>query len=92
MLSCQAVSNTLKHHRSPSVSAIQAQNSYQNFGTLHSGMLRVSEPGVSGNNCNRSLTLQNPKRKAQVGHSAFSTLECDKRSRGPVTYCPASAV
>lgn len=84
-LAGQTVPITLKH-QSPSVSAIQPQFMYQNFGTIHSGILRVSEPGTSSssNSSQRSMTLQNPKRKSQLAQNTFSTLECEKRrSRGP---------
>ncbi|CAD6241377.1 GSCOCG00002704001-RA-CDS, partial [Cotesia congregata] len=77
----QTVPITLKHQNSPTVSAIQAQAMYQNFGTIHSGILRVSEPGTSSssNSSQRSMTLQNPKRKSQIAQNTFSTLECEKR-------------
>ncbi|XP_063980726.1 uncharacterized protein LOC135164381 [Diachasmimorpha longicaudata] len=95
-LAGQTVPIMLKHHNSPSVSAIQAQGMYQNFGTIHasnvhpgpmhsgtihSGILRVSEPGTSSssNSSQRSMTLQNPKRKSQIAQNTFSTLECEKR-------------
>ena len=84
-LAGQTVPITLKHQK-PSVSAIQPQFMYQNFGTIHSGILRVSEPGTSSssNSSQRSMTLQNPKRKAQIAQNTFSTMECEKRkSRGP---------
>lgn len=79
-LAGQTVPITLKH-QSPSVSAIQPQFMYQNFGTIHSGILRVSEPGTSSssNSSQRSMTLQNPKRKSQIAQNTFSTMECEKR-------------
>ncbi|XP_058797694.1 uncharacterized protein LOC131667935 [Phymastichus coffea] len=95
-LAGQTVPITLKHHHQAtvSVSAIQSsptpQYVYQNFGTIHSGMLRVAEPGTSStmsSNCSsqRSMTLQNPKRKvtggAPIAQNAFSTLECERRRR-----------
>ncbi|XP_014616333.1 PREDICTED: uncharacterized protein LOC106793703 isoform X1 [Polistes canadensis] len=84
-LAGQTVPITLKHHNT-SVSAIQSQYIYQNFGTIHSGILRVSEPGTSSssNSSQRSMTLQNPKRKSQIAQNTFSTMECEKRKqRGP---------
>ncbi|XP_014295451.1 uncharacterized protein LOC103571396 isoform X1 [Microplitis demolitor] len=82
-LAGQTVPITLKHQNSPTVSAIQAQAMYQNFGTIHSGILRVSEPGTSSssNSSQRSMTLQNPKRKSQIAQNTFSTLECEKRKQ-----------
>lgn len=81
-LAGQTVPITLKHQ---TVSAIQSQFIYQNFGTIHSGILGVSEPGTSSssNSSQRSMTLQNPKRKSQIAQNTFSTLECEKRKRGP---------
>ncbi|XP_024937627.1 uncharacterized protein LOC107264599 isoform X2 [Cephus cinctus] len=83
-LAGQTVPITLKHQNA-SVSAIQSQFIYQNFGTIHSGILRVSEPGTSSssNSSQRSMTLQNPKRKSQIAQNTFSTMECEKRKRGP---------
>lgn len=83
-LAGQTVPITLKHQNS-TVSAIQSQFIYQNFGTIHSGILGVSEPGTSSssNSSQRSMTLQNPKRKSQIAQNTFSTLECEKRKRGP---------
>ncbi|XP_031787556.1 uncharacterized protein LOC100678312 isoform X2 [Nasonia vitripennis] len=95
-LAGQTVPITLKHHHqtNTTVAAIQSSQSpqyiYQNFGTIHSGMLRVAEPGTSStsSNCSsqRSMTLQNPKRKtavnAQIAQNTFSTLECERRRRG----------
>ncbi|XP_051169480.1 uncharacterized protein LOC127286899 [Leptopilina boulardi] len=83
-LAGQTVPITLKH-QATSVSAIQPQYIYQNFGTIHSGMLRVSEPGTSSssNSSLRSMTLQNPKRKSQIAQNTFSTMECEKRKRAP---------
>ncbi|XP_048510507.1 uncharacterized protein LOC105693565 [Athalia rosae] len=83
-LAGQTVPITLKHQNS-TVSAIQSQFTYQNFGTIHSGILGVSEPGTSSssNSSQRSMTLQNPKRKSQIAQNTFSTLECEKRKRGP---------
>ncbi|XP_023245833.1 uncharacterized protein LOC106645364 [Copidosoma floridanum] len=96
-LAGQTVPITLKHHHQqqlPSNSTVAAMQSnqyhYQNFGTIHSGMLRVAEPGTSStsSNCSsqRSMTLQNPKRKAtanaQIAQNTFSTLECERRRRG----------
>ncbi|XP_046467761.1 uncharacterized protein [Neodiprion pinetum] len=84
-LAGQTVPITLKHHQNTTVSAIQSQFIYQNFGTIHSGILGVSEPGTSSssNSSQRSMTLQNPKRKSQIAQNTFSTLECEKRKRGP---------
>nr|XP_033197763.1 uncharacterized protein LOC117160838 [Bombus vancouverensis nearcticus] len=83
-LAGQTVPITLKNQNT-SVSAIQSQYIYQNFGTIHSGILRVSEPGTSSssNSSQRSMTLQNPKRKSQIAQNTFSTMECEKRKRGP---------
>ncbi|XP_076234620.1 uncharacterized protein LOC143179321 [Calliopsis andreniformis] len=83
-LAGQTVPITLKNQNT-SVSAIQPQYIYQNFGTIHSGILRVSEPGTSSssNSSQRSMTLQNPKRKSQIAQNTFSTMECEKRKRGP---------
>ncbi|KAL2733894.1 hypothetical protein V1478_003592 [Vespula squamosa] len=83
-LAGQTVPITLKHQNT-SVSAIQSQYIYQNFGTIHSGILRVSEPGTSSssNSSQRSMTLQNPKRKSQIAQNTFSTMECEKKKRGP---------
>ncbi|XP_033213869.1 uncharacterized protein LOC117170931 [Belonocnema kinseyi] len=83
-LAGQTVPITLKHQAS-SVSAIQSQYIYQNFGTIHAGVLRVSEPGTSSssNSSQRSMTLQNPRRKSQIAQNTFSTMECEKRKRGP---------
>ncbi|XP_046820523.1 uncharacterized protein LOC124424929 isoform X2 [Vespa crabro] len=82
-LAGQTVPITLKHQNT-SVSAIQSQYIYQNFGTIHSGILRVSEPGTSSssNSSQRSMTLQNPKRKSQIAQNTFSTMECEKKKRG----------
>lgn len=90
-LAGQTVPITLKHHHHQPINN-SSQYHYQNFGTIHSGVLRVSEPGTSSttsSNCSsqRSMTLQNPKRKAatsnaQIAQNAFSTLECEKRKRG----------
>ncbi|XP_066584330.1 uncharacterized protein [Prorops nasuta] len=81
-LAGQTVPITLKH-QNPSVAAIQSQYIYQNFGTIHSGILRVSEPGTSSssNSSQRSMTLQNPKRKSQIAQNTFSTMECEKTKR-----------
>lgn len=81
-LAGQTVPITLKNQNT-SVSAIQSQYIYQNFGTIHSGILRVSEPGTSSssNSSQRSMTLQNPKRKSQIAQNTFSTMECEKRKR-----------
>lgn len=83
-LAGQTVPITLKNQNT-SVSAIQSQYIYQNFGTIHSGILRVSEPGTSSssNSSQRSMTLQNPKRKSQIAQNTFSTMECEKKKRGP---------
>lgn len=83
-LAGQTVPITLKHQNT-SVSAIQSQYIYQNFGTIHSGILRVSEPGTSSssNSSQRSMTLQNPKRKSQIAQNTFSTMEYEKKKRGP---------
>ncbi|XP_043281994.1 uncharacterized protein [Venturia canescens] len=84
-LAGQTVPITLKH-QSPSVSTMKPQFMYQNFGTIHSGILRVSEPGTSSssNSSQRSMTLQNPKRKSQIAQNTFSTMECEKRKgKGP---------
>lgn len=83
-LAGQTVPITLKNQNT-SVAAIQSQYIYQNFGTIHSGILRVSEPGTSSssNSSQRSMTLQNPKRKSQIAQNTFSTMECEKRKRGP---------
>lgn len=83
-LAGQTVPITLKNQNT-SVSAIQSQYICQNFGTIHSGILRVSEPGTSSssNSSQRSMTLQNPKRKSQIAQNTFSTMECEKRKRGP---------
>ncbi|KAF3421522.1 hypothetical protein E2986_13013 [Frieseomelitta varia] len=83
-LAGQTVPITLKNQNT-SVSAIQSQYIYQNFGTIHSGILKVSEPGTSSssNSSQRSMTLQNPKRKSQIAQNTFSTMECEKRKRGP---------
>lgn len=86
-LAGQTVPITLKHPNTTTpnstVAAIQSQYAYQNFGTIHTGMLRVSEPGTSSssNSSQRSMTLQNPKRKAQIAQNTFSTLECEKRKQ-----------
>ncbi|XP_011707402.1 PREDICTED: uncharacterized protein LOC105462477 [Wasmannia auropunctata] len=81
-LAGQTVPITLKNQNA-SVSAIQSQYIYQNFGTIHSGILKVSEPGTSSssNSSQRSMTLQNPKRKSQIAQNTFSTMECEKRKR-----------
>lgn len=81
-LAGQTVPITLKNQNA-SVSAIQPQYMYQNFGTIHSGILKVSEPGTSSssNSSQRSMTLQNPKRKSQIAQNTFSTMECEKRKR-----------
>ncbi|XP_012271617.1 uncharacterized protein LOC105694994 [Orussus abietinus] len=83
-LAGQTVPITLKHQNT-SVSAIQSQYIYQNFGTIHSGILRVSEQGASSssNSSQRSMTLQNPKKKSQIAQNTFSTMECEKRKRAP---------
>ncbi|XP_034933915.1 uncharacterized protein [Chelonus insularis] len=96
----QTVPITLKHQNSPTVSAIPTQQMYQNFGTIHSGILRVSEPGTSSssNSSQRSMTLQNPKRKSQIAQNTFSTLECEKRKQrapgiaGKTSFYTGSAV
>ena len=84
-LAGQTVPITLKHHHQHTGN-VSPQYVYQNFGTIHSGMLRVAEPGTSSA-AQRSMTLQNPKKKivanAQIAQNAFSTLECEKRRRGP---------
>ncbi|CAB0028046.1 unnamed protein product [Trichogramma brassicae] len=88
-LAGQTVPITLKHHhphhRQGHTQASQ-QYVHQNCGTIHSGMLRVAEPGTSSSN-QRSMTLQNPKRKiisnTQIAQNTFSTLECEnRRGRG----------
>ncbi|KAJ8681719.1 hypothetical protein QAD02_017511 [Eretmocerus hayati] len=79
---------TLKHQHAPA----SPQYVYQNFGTIHSGVLRVAEPGqgmmnpgAGGQVAHRgSMTLQNPKRKvsgntAHIAQNTFSTLECERR-------------
>ena len=90
-LAGQTVPITLNHHHQiVSVAASSPQYIYQNFGAIHSGILRVSEPGTSSTSSNctnqRSMTLQNPKRKntvnAQIAQNTFSTLECERRRRG----------
>jgi len=97
-LAGQTVPITLKNQNT-SVSAIQSQYIYQNFGTIHSGILRVSEPGTSSssNSSQRSMTLQNPKRKSQIAQNAFSTMECEKKKRasgltGKTSFYTGSAV
>lgn len=97
-LAGQTVPITLKNQNT-SVSAIQSQYIYQNFGTIHSGILRVSEPGTSSssNSSQRSMTLQNPKRKSQIAQNTFSTMECEKRKRasgiaGKASFYTGSAV
>ncbi|XP_012217585.1 uncharacterized protein [Linepithema humile] len=97
-LAGQTVPITLKNQNT-SVSAIQSQYIYQNFGTIHSGILRVSEPGTSSssNSSQRSMTLQNPKRKSQIAQNAFSTMECEKKKRasglaGKASFYTGSAV
>ncbi|EZA62661.1 Voltage-dependent calcium channel gamma-5 subunit [Ooceraea biroi] len=81
-LAGQTVPIMLKNQNT-SVSAIQSQYIYQNFGTIHSGILKVSEPGTSSssNSSQRSMTLQNPKRKSQIAQNTFSTMECEKKKR-----------
>ncbi|XP_050461167.1 uncharacterized protein LOC126856578 isoform X2 [Cataglyphis hispanica] len=81
-LAGQTVPITLKNQNT-SVSAIQSQYIYQNFGTIHSGILKVSEPGTSSssNSSQRSMTLQNPKRKSQIAQNTFSTMECERKKR-----------
>ncbi|XP_011497756.1 PREDICTED: uncharacterized protein LOC105362104 [Ceratosolen solmsi marchali] len=89
-LAGQTVPITLKHqhHHQHYQANASAQYIYQNFGTIHSGMLRVAEPSVAANcSSQRSMTLQNPKRKSLAGpghiaQNTFSTLECEKRRRG----------
>lgn len=98
-LAGQTVPITLKN-QNPSVAAIQNQYMYQNFGTIHSGILRVSEPGTSSssNSSQRSMTLQNPKRKSQIAQNTFSTMECEKRKQrasgltGKASFYTGSAV
>lgn len=97
-LAGQTVPITLKN-QNPSVSAIPSQYIYQNFGTIHSGILRVSEPGTSSssNSSQRSMTLQNPKRKSQIAQNTFSTMECEKKKRasglaGKASFYTGSAV
>ncbi|XP_018313747.1 uncharacterized protein [Mycetomoellerius zeteki] len=97
-LAGQTVPITLKNQNA-SVSAIQSQYIYQNFGTIHSGILKVSEPGTSSssNSSQRSMTLQNPKRKSQIAQNTFSTMECEKRKRasgltGKTSFYTGSAV
>ncbi|XP_067216416.1 uncharacterized protein [Linepithema humile] len=97
-LAGQIVPITVKNQNT-SVSAIQSQYIYQNFGTIHSGILRVSEPGTSSssNSSQRSMTLQNPKRKSQIAQNAFSTMECEKKKRasglaGKASFYTGSAV
>ncbi|XP_070519015.1 uncharacterized protein [Cardiocondyla obscurior] len=97
-LAGQTVPITLKNQNT-SVSAIQSQYIYQNFGTIHSGILKVSEPGTSSssNSSQRSMTLQNPKRKSQIAQNTFSTMECEKRKRasglaGKASFYTGSAV
>ncbi|XP_020278550.1 uncharacterized protein LOC109852110 [Pseudomyrmex gracilis] len=97
-LAGQTVPITLKN-QNPSVSAIPSQYIYQNFGTIHSGILRVSEPGTSSSSSSsqRSMTLQNPKRKSQIAQNTFSTMECEKKKRasglaGKASFYTGSAV
>jgi len=97
-LAGQTVPIVLKNQNT-SVSAIQSQYIYQNFGTIHSGILKVSEPGTSSssNSSQRSMTLQNPKRKSQIAHNTFSTMECEKKKRasgltGKTSFYTGSAV
>ncbi|XP_070148988.1 uncharacterized protein [Polyergus mexicanus] len=98
-LAGQTVPITLKNQNT-SVSAIQSQYIYQNFGTIHSGILKVSEPGTSSssNSSQRSMTLQNPKRKSQIAQNTFSTMECERKKRasggltGKTSFYTGSAV
>jgi hypothetical protein len=98
-LAGQTVPIVLKNQNT-SVSAIQSQYQiYQNFGTIHSGILKVSEPGTSSssNSSQRSMTLQNPKRKSQIAHNTFSTMECERKKRasgltGKTSFYTGSAV
>lgn len=97
-LAGQTVPIMLKNQNT-SVSAIQSQYIYQNFGTIHSGILKVSEPGTSSssNSSQRSMTLQNPKRKSQIAQNTFSTMECEKKKRasgltGKTSFYTGSAV
>lgn len=90
-LAGQTVPINVKHHHQPRVSA-SPQPVHQNFGTIHTGVLRVAEPGTSSttsSNCSsqRSMTLQNPKKKIaqanpQIAQNTFSTLEYERRRRG----------
>lgn len=102
-LAGQTVPIVLKH--SNQNIGTQSQSMYQNFGTLHpGGILRISEPGTStssnlnSNSNQRSMTLQNPKKKPQIGQNTFSTLECEKRGQrasghaGKVGFYSGSAV
>ncbi|XP_044016521.1 uncharacterized protein LOC122857995 isoform X2 [Aphidius gifuensis] len=85
-LAGQTVPIILKHNnQNQNITTIQSHGMYQNFGTIHSG--RCSEPSTSTstNTNQRSMTLQNPKRKNQIGQNTFSTLECEKRGNGQKT-------